>query len=638
MPQKSKIDEILDRELASPIIAPENTPTQDTSAGEIPPQQVYNYLIQKGVSDEHAKGMLANIKAESQFKPGVKEQGVSVGGIGLFQHTADRREALKNAVPDWQDNWQGQIDYALSEPDTQKYLGTKFNSAEEATHWFTKNWERPVNASSKAAHRAANIPDVKKAEIDAILDAAGISSDAPSAPTDPNTEVANILAPQASAIKQHPIASTGLAFSKSLIDALGVGALSRAAGKTKIGRGLSENFNNGLDILQSLVTQGDLSAYQPKTVEERAKVNQGIIEASQKEHPIASGAGTVSGVLGQAAVLNPVFKTLGLGATAAAAGQTLSKSAKVANAAKMLTEGAIQGGVYEGLSDKDATLGKVAKSAALGAATAGIMAPVLAGAKAVAKGFGNVMINFATKTKKPEIANYITDFIGPTLNKASLINKNQKVLDVTETALQKHLKKTPGVINLGDEVIPQDIVKLALREENAGNRKLMDEYLSLASEVEQSKGQVSASLANKLKRVFWKESRFKKSGDPSIAAPAKAAYDKGVFLMKMIEDLAGSGTVKSLNRKAQNGIELSHALDAVSNPSRLRAYMEVMTGISNPSTIPLMAAGRVATSIPGATLLGAAATRVPKAVTPSVQTLMNTLVPQALKKKKVDKR
>jgi hypothetical protein len=121
--------------------------------GRVTPQQVFAYLKEKGLSKEHAMGMLANIKAESGFRPGVLgDQGTSGG---LFQHHAGRFSAMRNfAGDDWRTDWKGQIDYALSESDTQKYLGKQFGSGEAASQWFTKYWERPANADMRARQRA----------------------------------------------------------------------------------------------------------------------------------------------------------------------------------------------------------------------------------------------------------------------------------------------------------------------------------------------------------------------------------------------------------------------------------------------------------------------------------------------------
>ena len=124
----------------------------DTSQQPISPQAVYNYLRSKGVSDTHAEGMVANIAAESSFRPWILGDNGTSGG--LFQHHASRFSAMKSFVgKDWRENWKGQIDYALSEGDTKKYLGIQFKTSADASRWFTLNWERPADAKTKAEER-----------------------------------------------------------------------------------------------------------------------------------------------------------------------------------------------------------------------------------------------------------------------------------------------------------------------------------------------------------------------------------------------------------------------------------------------------------------------------------------------------
>jgi hypothetical protein len=117
----------------------------------VSPNEVYSYLISKGVSTQHALGMMANIKHESNFIPtAVGDNGTSAG---LFMHHNSRYDALKKHTKGDLTNWKKQIDYALTEPDTKKYLSQKFTTPEKASYWFTTQWERPSNAGSKAVQR-----------------------------------------------------------------------------------------------------------------------------------------------------------------------------------------------------------------------------------------------------------------------------------------------------------------------------------------------------------------------------------------------------------------------------------------------------------------------------------------------------
>lgn len=151
-------------------------PTRKTSLEKklanatVTPDEIYKYLtIDKGLSHEHAMGMLPNIVEESEFiydriqNDAKYDPDHSKGrqGIGLFQYTEPtRRKKFVEAVPDWQTNWKGQIDFALSEPETKKYLDQKFDTLEDASRYFTTDWERPKNRYRQAEKRLEYVPDL----------------------------------------------------------------------------------------------------------------------------------------------------------------------------------------------------------------------------------------------------------------------------------------------------------------------------------------------------------------------------------------------------------------------------------------------------------------------------------------------
>lgn len=124
--------------------------------GSIAWTQVRDYLASKGLSPAHVIGMLANIEHESGFKPNtlVKDSNGLPSG-GLFQHNGPRLQTLMGKLgAGWANNWKGQIDYALSEPDGQRYMGSKFSDPHAASKWWTMHFERPAKASVQAAKRA----------------------------------------------------------------------------------------------------------------------------------------------------------------------------------------------------------------------------------------------------------------------------------------------------------------------------------------------------------------------------------------------------------------------------------------------------------------------------------------------------
>ena len=103
---------------------------------------MYNYLLSKGVSPTHAKGIVANINAESTFRPGVMGDNGTSGG--LFQMHKGRYNAMVKAVPDWKTNWKGQIDHALATDRAPEYLKMQFKTPKAAADWFMNNYERPA--------------------------------------------------------------------------------------------------------------------------------------------------------------------------------------------------------------------------------------------------------------------------------------------------------------------------------------------------------------------------------------------------------------------------------------------------------------------------------------------------------------
>lgn len=105
------------------------------------PKQVFDFMKELGVSDVHAKGVLANIKGESGFQTGVMGDGGTSGG--LFQMHAERYNKMVNNVPDWKTNWKGQIVHGLKDDRAPEYLKTKFDSPVQAANWFLHNYERP---------------------------------------------------------------------------------------------------------------------------------------------------------------------------------------------------------------------------------------------------------------------------------------------------------------------------------------------------------------------------------------------------------------------------------------------------------------------------------------------------------------
>lgn len=116
------------------------------STDAMDPCDAYNSLLATGLDHNQAIGVLVNMHRESGLNPSVREFSGG-GGIGLFQYTyPSRKEAFTKAVPDWQTNPVGQINYAInSDPLGKSYKAKKFANANEAADWFTLQFENPAD-------------------------------------------------------------------------------------------------------------------------------------------------------------------------------------------------------------------------------------------------------------------------------------------------------------------------------------------------------------------------------------------------------------------------------------------------------------------------------------------------------------
>lgn len=121
----------------------------------VSPEQIGAYLIQRGVSQASAAGILSNIRAESSFNSSaVGDQGSSGG---LFQHHASRWDGLKSFAAStgrsWED-WTAQVDFALQEAQ-QMGINLQQSDPGAAAYEWTVRFERPKNAQQRAQQRAA---------------------------------------------------------------------------------------------------------------------------------------------------------------------------------------------------------------------------------------------------------------------------------------------------------------------------------------------------------------------------------------------------------------------------------------------------------------------------------------------------
>ena len=138
--------------------------------------KIIKYLSDKGVDFIHIQGIISNIAAESGFNSGAyvphdtsAKVGTAAyyaagpsGGLCQWHDSKDEKRFTKMMMAcggegAWQTNWQGQLDFLLSEAPTLAYLKKKFPNEEEASKWWTINWEIPNHKEEKAVSRLGQL-------------------------------------------------------------------------------------------------------------------------------------------------------------------------------------------------------------------------------------------------------------------------------------------------------------------------------------------------------------------------------------------------------------------------------------------------------------------------------------------------
>lgn len=139
-----------------------SSPYSDTNVKN--EKEVYTYLTEDmGLNDAAAAGVMANIYAESRFNPGTS--GDSGTSYGMFQVHAGRKTNLiswceKNgynpsSVKGQMARFEEEVTKAYPKTETALYNASdSVAGARNAASVMTTDYERPSNASSKAAYRA----------------------------------------------------------------------------------------------------------------------------------------------------------------------------------------------------------------------------------------------------------------------------------------------------------------------------------------------------------------------------------------------------------------------------------------------------------------------------------------------------
>lgn len=130
-------------------------------------QELYQYMIEEGLSEQQAIGALVNVLRESGFNPGAVGDNGNSFGLFQFNIPEGRGRPFLNAVPDWQTNPRGQINFMFKQdPLGKNYAAKKYATNLEAANDFTNRVEIPLNRASYTApggYNEVNIGSIEAA-------------------------------------------------------------------------------------------------------------------------------------------------------------------------------------------------------------------------------------------------------------------------------------------------------------------------------------------------------------------------------------------------------------------------------------------------------------------------------------------
>ena len=284
------------------------------TAGAVPPRAIFDYLVrEKGLTPTQAVGVVTNIEAESGFDPTAlhdRENGVPTG-YGLFGHRLDRRDKLFAHAGNTNPSWTQQIDYLLTEPQMQQYLGQDYGTdAGAAAAGFTRLVEKPKDTEAKAAARAGMARNYASYLADAVPGATAARA--------PLTQVA-----------QASVGALGTDFNAEWQARQGVRTAGGAAvDKTVRDQAIKSYFKN-LDSIQTGLDSPDVQARK-------------IEDLNERYAPLLGGAipGVAGGLTAQEAALFGVPAASTAGRGGGAAGQPAASTGQPApgeKASKVLT-------------------------------------------------------------------------------------------------------------------------------------------------------------------------------------------------------------------------------------------------------------------------------------------------------------
>lgn len=151
----------------------DNVGIAPTEAGFVQPisnpvavRELYQYMIEEGLTQTQAIGALVNVQRESGFNAGAVGDNGNSFGLFQFNLPGGRGRPFLNAVPDWQSNPRGQINFMFKQdPLGKQYAARSFSSNLEAANWFTNRVEIPLNKASytgPGGYNETNIGQIEK--------------------------------------------------------------------------------------------------------------------------------------------------------------------------------------------------------------------------------------------------------------------------------------------------------------------------------------------------------------------------------------------------------------------------------------------------------------------------------------------
>lgn len=388
-------------------------------------------------------------------------------------------------------------------------------------------------------------------------------------------------------VKTEPAGSTSANWlPESILSGLGVNTVAKKIADTQIGKSYGKAYNEFeaagenavVDFLESAFKKFGVETKRgprvtPQDIAKRHVKIKTESEESVKANPLKS-------LLTQAAAFSAgPGKVLG-----AITPAPVSGGSKLLNALKIVGGGATQGAGYEAVTNPDATMETITKAGAIGGTTAGLVSGGLKTTQYLADKVAKGSLGKYLGINKPEVIKQILDepgLVSPT-TASKFEAKVQSFVQGREDELQTILQKSDVKINVGD------LLNKSLKDKQSPLGKMLETELAATGKQFKPKngyellqsliknkgslrgltktekkvlelsrhGDVPITKLNELKRVFWKLSRFKQSGDPTKELERAIGEEFRIA----IERALPNSPVAKINQRMGAGIEVLNHL------------------------------------------------------------------------------